>query len=409
MSGTLHSFIQLAWRNMWRNPRRTLITLVVVSAGLWSILFFNAFLNAWMQSSKDATLKLLIGSGQIHAREYMDNPNIKTVMAPPGARLRAALERPEIAAWSARLVLPGVIQSEYKTRPVNIAGVDPATERRLSSIPAKIVRGRYLNGVDDDGVVLGLHMAKRLKTGLGRRVILMSQNADGTVSEQSFTVVGLFDANQKTEDFYVFTGRAADQRFLHLNAEISEIAFAVPNDADLDPVLTRLRAAAPQLDVRSWRQLSTYLAATDSMMRGVIYIWLAVVFSMMAIGIVNTQLMAVFERLHEFGLLRALGMTPRRVLMMVSLESLFLIGVGCLVGMALAALTIWGLRGGIDLSAFAKGLELVQGGQVLFPKFDLASFVVFPLLIWLLGILVALWPASRAAKASPVEAMRHAT
>jgi len=407
MSGAGGAFVPLAWRNLWRNPRRTLITLIVVSAGLWSVLFFNAFLNAWMQSSKDATLKLLIGSGQIHAAGYMDDPNIKAIMPPPAGALKAALNAPEVSAWATRLALPGVIQSEYKTLPVNIVGVDPAAERRISSIPGKLVEGRYVSSVDDDGIVLGLHMVKRLKTGLGRRVILMSQNASGALSEQSFTIVGLFDADQQTEDFYAFTGRAADQKFLGLGGQISEIAFAVPQDQDLPGVMARLRTAAPALDVRSWRKLSAYLAASDSFMQGFIYIWLAVVFSLMAIGIVNTQLMAVFERTREFGLLRALGMKPRGVLMMVSLESVFLIGCGCLVGMALAALTIWGLHGGIDLSAFSKGLELAQGGQVLYPKLAPGSFVLFPLLIWGLGVLIALWPARRAAKSSPVEAMRH--
>jgi len=409
MMGVFRSLAPLAWRNLWRNPRRTLITLIVVSVGLWSVLFFNAFLNAWMQSGKDATLKLLIGSGQIHASGYLDDPTIDTLMDPPGKALKQALDDPRIKAWAARLGLPGVVQSEYKTLPVNITGVDPASERSLSVIPDKIVKGRYLAGPDDDGVVLGEHMAERLKTGLGRRVILMSQGADGSLAQQSFDVVGIYRADRPTEDFYAFTGIAANRKFLGLGKKISEIVFTVPQGEALPAVIARLKAAAPDLDVRSWKKLSAFLATMDSFMQGFIYIWLSVVFALMAIGIVNTQLMTVFERTHEFGLLLALGMRPGLVLVMVSLESILLIGVGCLIGIALAVLTIMGLSGGIDLSAFARGLEMFQGGQVLFPKFDLASFIQFPLLIWFLGTVVALWPARRAAKSSPVEAMRHAT
>jgi len=124
---------------------------------------------------------------------------------------------------------------------------------------------------------------------------------------------------------------------------------------------------------------------------------------------VNTQLMAVFERVHEFGLLQAFGMKPSQILLLVAMESAFLIGFGVVIGMILSALTIWSLSDGLDLSAFAAGLEMFQGGQVLFPEYDVASFFVFSLVIWLLGILVALWPARRAAKLSPVEAMRTAT
>ena len=191
--------------------------------------------------------------------------------------------------------------------------------------------------------------------------------------------------------------------------EIAQIVFTIPEDEALDPTLANLTNAAPDLDVRSWKELSLFLALTDTFMQTFIYIWLGVVFSLMAIGIVNTQLMAVFERTHEFGLLRALGMKPGQVLLLVTLESAFLIGFGVLLGMVLAAATIWPLSDGLDLSRFAEGLEMAQAGQVLYPELDAGSFVLFALIIWILGILVALWPARRAAKLSPVEAMRHVT
>jgi len=405
----LRTFTPLAWRNLWRNPRRTSITLIVVSVGLWSVLFFNSFLNAWGQASKDAVLDLLIGQGQIHADGYLNDPSIDAIMPPPDKVLTKALNAPEIENWAARLQLPGVVVSEYKTLPVNILGVDPAAEMRISSLPGKIVQGRYLADTDDAGVILGLNLAEKLKTGLGRRVILMSQNTEGKLSEQSFDVIGLFDADKATEDFYAFTGLAASQRFVGLKDEVAQIVFTIPLDENLDPTVANLIQAAPDLDVRSWKKLSLFLATSDSFMQSFIYIWLAVVFSLMAIGIVNTQLMAVFERTHEFGLLRALGMKPRQVLLLVALESAFLIGFGVLIGMGLSALTIWSLADGLDLSAFAEGLEMFQGGQVLFPEYDIAGFIQFSLIIWGLGSLVALWPARRASKLSPVEAMRHAT
>lgn len=409
MSGSLRTFTPVAWRNLWRNPRRTVITLIVVSVGLWSVLVFNSFMNAWMQSSKDGALQLLIGSGQIHAEGYMDDPSLDTLMDKPNAALSAALNAPEVKFWTTRLAVPGVIQSEYKTLPINIMGVDPAAELKISSIPGKVVQGRYLNGVEDESIVLGLHLAERLKTQLGRRIILMSQRADGSLAEQSFNVVGLFDADQATEDFYAFTGIDAANEFLGLTDRIAQVVIALPDDGDVDAVFETFRVAAPDLDVRTWRQLNLFLASSDSFMNGFIYIWLGVVFSLMAIGIVNTQLMAVFERTQEFGLLLALGMKPRLVLLMVSLESAMLIGSGVLLGVAISSLTIWTFYSGIDLSVFEQALEMFQGGQVLYPKFDVQKIVIFSLIIWVLGILVALWPARRAAKSIPVEAMRRAT
>ena len=403
-------FAPLAWRNLWRNPRRTVITLIVVSVGLWSVLFFNSFLVAWGDSRKEEVLGLLTGQGQIHARGYLDDPSIKTLMGPPGAGLGAALADPGIAAWAERLILPGVVVSEYKTLPLSLAGVVPANEARLSTLPGKVVEGRYLTGPDDAGIVLGLKMAERLKTGLGRRVILMSQNTDGAMSEQSFDVVGLYDADSETEKFFGFTGLDTMRAFLGLKGgEISEIVLAIPDDARLDATIAAVAEAAPDLDVRSWKKISLFLATTDAFMDNFIFIWLGVVFSLMAIGIANTQLMAVFERTHEFGLLRALGMKPRQVLVLVTLEGIFLIGAGVALGLVLASLTIWGLSGGVDLSAFGQGLELFQSGEVIYPGFDPARMSVFSAAIWALGVLVALWPAARAARLSPVEAMRQAT
>jgi len=399
----------MAWRNVWRNPRRTVISLFVVSVGLWSILFFNALLNGWIQSSKDAALKLLTQDGQIHAVGFMDDPNVETLMKPPSGALLQALNTNVIEDWSTRIAVPSVVQSEYKTLPITLMGVDPENERRISTIPGDVDRGRYLESPDDYGVILGKHLVERLKTDLGRRVIIMSQNLDGTMSEWSFDVVGVFDSDQGVEDFYVFTGLAVSQEFLGLDDEIAQIVVTLPDHAELNPSIDTLKAAAPDLDVRSWKELNLFLAMTDDFMGVYIFVWLGIVFSMMAIGIVNTQLMAVFERTQEFGLLRALGMKPRRVLLMVSIESAILIGVGVLVGIVLAVLSIWALQGGIDLTVYARALEMVQAGSIIYVDYHPDGIVQYSLIIWILGILVALWPARRASKCSPQEAMRRDT
>ncbi len=404
----LRTFGPLAWRNLWRNPRRTVITLIVVAVGLWSVIFFNAFMVAWGESGKKEALELLTGHVQIHAPGYLDNPSLETLMAPPDAALARALDDPSIRAWAGRLTLPGVVVSEYKTRPAMITGVDPGAEARLSSLPGKVVQGRYLSGPEDAGVVIGLNLAQRLNTGLGRRVILMSQNTDGSMSEQSFDVVGLFDADKETEDLRLFTGIEAMRDFVRLpDGELSGIVVLLKDEETLSRMVARLEQAAPGLDVRSWKELSLLLATMDAFMGTFIFIWLGVVFSLMAIGIVNTQLMAVFERTHEFGLLRALGMKPRHVLLLVTLEGVLLIGAGVVAGVLLGAATIAATSGGIDLSAFSAGLEMFQGGKVVYPSFDPVAIAGFSVAIWVLGVIVALWPARRAARLAPVEAMRH--
>ena len=399
----------LAWRNLWRNPRRTVITLIVVSVGLWSILAMASFITAWAQSSRDATLRLLIAQGQIHAEGYLDNPSIERLMNPPDAALLTALSNPAISNWTTRLELPAVVQSEYKTLPVTLLGVNPEAEQRISSIPEKLVEGRYLEGHTDDGALIGLNLAKRLKTELGRRVILMVTGEDGWLEERSFDVIGIYDADTAFEDTYIFTGQQVMQEMVGVGDRIAQIAFEVPDEAALDAVITELSAAAPEQDVRQWRTLSLIMGAMDATMGGAVFIWMAVMMVMISIGVINTQLMAVFERIHEFGLLRALGLKPGHVLALVALESLLLIGLGVLIGMLAGAATVWSLSDGIDLSAFGEALEAFKTGDVLYPVIKPLDYVIFPLAIWALGVVVALWPAWRAARTAPVEAMRHAT
>jgi ABC-type lipoprotein release transport system permease subunit len=409
MTDTLTLLAPLAWRNLWRNPLRTVITLIVVATGLYSILCFAALLQAWAQSSRETVLNLMTGSGQIHATGYLDDPTVSHRMPAPGVALTTALNRAPIDAWVSRVRVPAVVQSEYKTLPLTLVGVDPAGEARISTIPQMIADGRYLSDGTDAGIVLGQHLAERLKTRVGKHIIIMGQAADGTLAQQAYTVVGLFAGNMPAEDEFAFTGIKTAQSMLGIGDDLSEISFEVPDGQPLAGAIAALQQAAPGLDVRPWTTLSPLAAAMDEFMQAFVYIWLWIMFVLMAIGIVNTQLMAVFERTREFGLLEALGMQPRLILAEVLLESVILIGVGIAIGMAASAATIAALYRGVDLGLLAQGAEFFGAGHILRPQLAPTQFIEMSALIWVLGVVTAVWPALKAAKSSPVEAMSHAT
>ncbi len=409
MMGALRLLAPIAWRNLWRNARRTAITLIVVAVGLWSVLVLAALMQAWAISSRDASLNLLTGSGQIHAVGYLDDPTVDSRMPAPSAALTAVLDAPPISIWTSRLRVPAVIQSEYKTLPVTLTGVVPANEKQLSTLPDQLVGGRYVSGPDDDTVVLGRHLAERLKTRIGKRVILMAQSADGTLAQRSFDVVGLYAGSTTAEDEFVFTGISAGQQMLGVSDAISEISFSLPDDTTLPDTIDALQAAAPDLDVRSWKDLSPLAALMNDFMDAFVGVWLWIMFVLMAIGIVTTQLMAVFERVREFGLLQALGMRPRLILLQVALESAMLVGIGVVVGLVASVATIAAFSGGIDLTAFAAGMDYFGAARVIYPSLTVAQYVENSVLVWILGILVALWPARRASKANPAAAMSVGT
>jgi ABC-type lipoprotein release transport system permease subunit len=233
----------------------------------------------------------------------------------------------------------------------------------------------------------------------------MAQAADGHLAERSFTIAGIFASTKPTEDEFVFTGRDVAQVMLGVGSDISEISFDAFDESRLPDIVRALERAAPRADIKPWMEFSPLAYAIESFSQSYITVWLLIMFVLMAIGIVNTQLMAVFERTREFGLLQALGMRPGVVLLQVSIESAQLVGLGILIGVGAMILTLLPFRHGLDLGFLAAGSEMYGGGRVLHPEFDTLSAIRFSLVVWVLGIVATLWPARRASRTDPIVAM----
>jgi ABC-type lipoprotein release transport system permease subunit len=395
-----------AWRNLWRNKRRTLITLLVVVVGVWSILAFNSIVRAWADSTLTGSLKNMTAEAQIHAPGYLDDPDIGHSFPAPSGELEAQLSSAMIAAWAPRVRTPAIVQSEYETLPVTLVGVLPQSEAGVSFIAGAVVQGEQLRDGNDDGVLLGRHLAERLRTRVGKRIVILANDATGKLEERGARVKGIFSALRGMEDGFMFTGLHPAQRFLHAQGRLSEIALMTAPQTPLAAVVQRLRDAAPQLDVKDWAQLQPITKGIHDLTEGFIYIWLWVMFVLIAIGVVNTQFMAVFERTREFGLLQALGFRPGWVVLEVMLEAVQIIGVGVFAGALAAYLTVRALEDGITLGVLSAGADFLGTERVLYPRLDSTEFVITIVVIWGLGVLTALWPARRAVRVDAIEAMR---
>ena len=401
-------FLGLAWRNLWRNTRRTLITFAAITVGMWSMIVLAALMQAWAMSTFDASINTLTGHGQIHAPKYLDDPSVDHRFAPPSGALKLLLDSSQVKDWAPRVRVPAIVQTERDTAPITMVGIDPQKEKHLSFIANAVTEGQYLSSNDAPGLLLGKKLAKRLHTGLNKRVVIMSQGRSGNIAERGFKVVGIYTAEQEqTEERYVFVSLHAAQRMLNIGDDISEISFELYNLNELPQFIKRLQDASPQLDVKSWSSLEPFTQAILDISQGTIALWTVIMFILVAFGLVNTLLMAVFERTREFGLLQALGMKPIYIIWQVLLESMLLIGLGALAGFISGAGTVLAFHDGLNLGGLAKGAMLFGVGRVLYPHMDWSQAVEIALFVWGMGILTSVYPAWRAAREVPVRTINQ--
>tara|TARA_R100000900_G_scaffold66106_1_gene52897 strand:+ start:191458 stop:192708 length:1251 start_codon:yes stop_codon:yes gene_type:complete len=403
----LPSLLTLAWRNLWRNHRRTLVMLSAIALGVWAMIFMTAMMRGMIDQMVQNGLATLPGHAQIHHPDFVRDPSVVNRFAEPGGELLAALEQPPVTAWAARLRVPAVVASEYASRGVTLLGVDPAAEAALGSLPGELVAGRALQGPADAGVVLGESLAQRLETAVGRRVVLMSQDPDNDVADRGARVVGIYRGRlEGDEERFAYTGRDSLQALLGVEGEVTEAAMNGPDYRRVVAWLPDIRrAAGASLSVQPWQTLNPFLASMLGLQDGYALVFMLVVFLVLSFGLVNTLVMAVFERTRELGLIQALGMRPGLILLLILMESLWLLLLGLALGNALALATLWPLRDGLDLSAVAAGLEMMAMGTTLYPLLELSDMAMASAVVVGLGLLASLLPAWRASRLAPVVAL----
>ena len=406
---TLSSIAVLGWRNLWRNYRRTLIMLLSIAVGIWAMIFMTAMLRGMVDQLVVEGIRDLPGQVQIHHPRYRDDPSIVNSIAPPAGHLLTVLNGKDVSHWSTRVKVPAVVSSERDSRGVFVVGVDPVVEQEALFFQDEIIAGRYIDAVDDKGLVIGKKLAKQLETDLGKRVVLMSQDPENNIADRGFRVVGIYQARlEEKEAGIIYAGRATLQRLLKMDGQVSEVAVVGDdNYLEVDDLLTKLVSASEQeLEILPWQQLNPFLSGARDVMQSIVLIWIVVVFLALSFGLVNTLMMAVFERIREIGLMMALGMRPGNILLQVLVESFILLLIGLAVGNFLAVVTIKSLSSGIDISRFAEGMQMVGAGTVLYPTYQLQDIFMANGTVILLGLLTSLIPAWRASRFDPIQALR---
>jgi ABC-type lipoprotein release transport system permease subunit len=397
----------LAWRNLWRNHRRTLIMLAAISIGAWAMIFMTALMRGMVNDMIRDGIDALPGHVQIHGPAYRDDPSVENLVTMTSGELGAAFADVNLERYSARVRVPAVISSERESRGVTLIGADPAAEALLGAIGSDIVEGRNLEGPADAGIVIGQRLAEKLETRVGKRVVVMSQDPDNDVADRGFRVVGLYRGKLAAqEEMFAIAGRETVQRMLKIDDSVSEVALLSDDYRDVSRELELAqRVAGEGNEVLPWEELDRFLATMMRVMDGFVLVWVVVIFLALSFGFVNTLVMAVFERVREIGLMLALGMRPSSVLGQIVIESLLLLFIGLAIGNVLAVASVLPLSDGIDVSIVGEGMEMFGYSTMLYPSLELQDVVLANAVVLILGFLASLSPAWRASRYEPVEAI----
>ena len=303
-----------------------------------------------------------------------------------------------------------MITSERESRGVTLLGIDPQREVGMTFIDLDNIDGRFLEDAADNAVVIGRKLATTLETEVGKRIVLMSQDPDNEIADRGFRVVGLFGASQESfEETYVFAGKDTLQKLLKIGDHVTEVVVGGGDYRNVEPVFEKVSALVDKdLRVSRWTDLDSYLGTMLKVMDGFVLVWVIVIFLALSFGLVNTLVMAVFERVREIGLMLALGMRPSSILGQIVIESMLLLFLGMFIGDVLAWLTIIPLQGGIDISIVAEGMEMMGASSVLVPQLRLQDVILANCVVLVLGFLASLSPAWRASRYEPIEAITKA-
>ena len=401
----LKLLVQLSWRNLWRHRRRTGILLTTICVAVGGVLILNAFLRGMQVAVAEVAIDNLNGHIKVLAPGYLDDPGIEKSfkLEPP---LRPELAADTIIGWAPRVRVPAVIMSERETRGVQLVGVVPGSED-ISFLGDVAIEGERLSGPDDRRILLGRALAEQLETHAGRRIVLITQGVDGSNREAGYRIAGVYDAiGTGLEKAFVFTGLNTVQDMLSV-AAVTEVSVRLTEERHSPSVAHSLTSAFAGLDVRTWQDLEPQAAFMFKVTDTAIFIWFLIVMGALVFGLVNTLITAVMERIRELGMLRALGMRRGAVIAQVVIESMLTMVIGIAVGVALGFLGYLWLADGIDLSAFAEGMEMTGMKPELVPKLWARDIYLVVGLSLALGFLASIYPARRAVKIQPLDAMRR--
>jgi putative ABC transport system permease protein len=402
----------LAWRNIWRHPRRTLLTIAAMVFANTLLVFMLGLQFGQYRMMIDNSLRIFTGQMQVQASGYHDEPHMYRAIPAADELAQAIRDNTRLDAVSVRGYGFALLSSETRTIGAQISGVDPQHEPRVSTLPGLIKQGRYLQGNSSNEIVVGSTLARNLKVSPGDELTILGSGRDGSIAATVAPVVGIFESGN----------RDLDRQMLSMPIDTFRDVFSMGDQAhsiiiggerdQADSIAAAARAAIQgndELVLLDWEALMPGLKQAIQADFTSAWLMYAVLIVLVAFGMLNTMLMSVLERTHEFGILLALGVRHGKLGRMIITESAVLAMTGMLLGMLSGGLVIWYfLVNGFSYPGMEAMGERFNIPSVLYPEISLRSLLPGPLAVFIATLLASLYPIWHMRKLRPIEALQAA-
>ena len=400
--------LKLAWRNLFRNVRRTLLTVMLVGFSLVALILTDGIMIGIQESMVGTITQTLAGEAQIHRRGFLDDMDEALFIADPEPIIELVEANEAIAAYAPRVLSAGMISSSYNIAGGLVYGVDADREISVSKIKQAIIDGEYLSGSPRQ-ILLGMPMAELLEVSLGDRIVVtVSEVETGEIGQELFRLSGILEFGvPEIDEGLVFINLGVAQRVIGLDEGVHEIAvrFKNPEDAKNRNHSFYSEVNDDDIEALSWLDLSSAISSFIEIADYGTLIIGIVLFLLAALGLINSLFMSIYERIYEFGVAKAIGTTPRGIVGLVMLESFLIALVSCAIGSILGYyVNSWFEANGIPMGTFEVEGVVLQG---VYTKVVIEQFVTLPFYVVLLVLVAAIYPAMFASRIVPATALQR--
>lgn len=402
--------MKLAWKNILRNKRRTFIASIAIGIGLAALIFLDALMIGMTNNMTKTATDSFLGEAQIHRQEYRDTQEVSLTIQELQKVTSQLAKENIVHNFARRTFATGMIMSSANRTAINLVGVNPPKEKILSQIDDRIIEGAYFEKANVHDIVMGSKLAETLEVGLGDKVVVTVVQAEsGDYFEDWFRVSGIYYfADTAMNSGMAFVRIHKAQEMLALGNNVHEIAikFTSPTFGQDTELPFWDSYSQHGNEALSWTEILPELQTMFEMTKFSKYIMGVILFGVVIFGIINTLFMSLYERMFEFGVLRAVGTRPFGMARIVLFEA---------AALAIVSVILGTLLGFILTSIFASvginytGIEMmgVTLQELIYPVLTIEQFIIFPVALFVLTIIAGLYPAWHVAKMSPVDAMRR--